>query len=306
VQKKGILVILIGPTAVGKTDLSIALAQELGCPIISADSRQVYREMRIGTAVPSDNQLLSVQHYFVQNKSIHERFTAGMFELEVVNLLNELFEVHPVVLMVGGAGLYIDAVLKGIDNIPVPSEEVRQSLMDKLQAEGIESLTALLKELDPDFYCQVDLKNPKRILRALEVCITAGIPYSKLRNNFSNERSFESVLVGLTMEREILYSRINQRVDLMVNEGLIEEAMALYPQRHINALNTVGYKELFDYFDGKATQGEAVELIKRNSRRYAKRQLTWFSKYDMPWFSPLQEEAITEYLHTKIARIPVK
>lgn len=295
---KGILVILVGPTAVGKTDLSIALAKKLGCPIISADSRQVYREMRIGTAVPSQEQLNSVQHYFIQNKSIHDRFTAGMFEIEVIALLDKLFEKHPVVLMVGGAGLYIDAVQKGIDDIPIPSEKVRHDLMKKLETEGIESLVALLKELDPDFYDQVDLKNPKRLLRALEVCQTAGKPYSQLRNNFDNKRPFKTVLLGLNLEREILYNRINRRVDLMVAEGLVDEAKELYPQRSCNALNTVGYKELFDHFDGKISLDEAIDLIKRNSRRYAKRQLTWFGKYDMPWFSPSQEEAITEHLLT--------
>lgn len=295
---KGILVILVGPTAVGKTDLSIALAKKLGCPIISADSRQVYREMRIGTAVPSQEQLNSVQHYFIQNKSIHDRFTAGMFEIEVIALLDKLFEKHPVVLMVGGAGLYIDAVQKGIDDIPIPSEKVRHDLMKKLETEGIESLVALLKELDPDFYDQVDLKNPKRLLRALEVCQTAGKPYSQLRNNFDNKRPFKTVLLGLNLEREVLYNRINRRVDLMVAEGLVDEAKALYPQRSCNALNTVGYKELFDHFDGKISLDEAIDLVKRNSRRYAKRQLTWFGKYDMPWFSPLQEEAITEHLLT--------
>ncbi len=295
---KGILVILVGPTAVGKTDLSIALAKKLGCPIISADSRQVYREMRIGTAVPSQEQLNSVQHYFIQNKSIHDRFTAGMFEIEVIALLDKLFEKHPVVLMVGGAGLYIDAVQKGIDDIPIPSEKVRHDLMKKLETEGIESLVALLKELDPDFYDQVDLKNPKRLLRALEVCLTAGKPYSQLRNNFDNKRPFKTVLLGLNLEREILYNRINRRVDLMVAEGLVDEAKALYTQRSCNALNTVGYKELFDHFDGKISLDEAIDLIKRNSRRYAKRQLTWFGKYDMPWFSPSQEEAITEHLLT--------
>ena len=295
---KGILVILVGPTAVGKTDLSIALAKKLGCPIISADSRQVYREMRIGTAVPSQKQLNSVQHYFIQNKSIHDRFTAGMFEIEVIDLLDNLFEKHPVVLMVGGAGLYIDAVQKGIDDIPIPSEKVRHDLMRKLETEGIESLVALLKKLDPDFYNQVDLKNPKRLLRALEVCLTAGKPYSQLRNNFDNKRPFKTVLLGLNLEREVLYNRINRRVDLMVAEGLVDEAKALYPQRSCNALNTVGYKELFDHFDGKISLDEAIDLIKRNSRRYAKRQLTWFGKYDMPWFSPSQEEAITEHLLT--------
>lgn len=295
---KGILVILVGPTAVGKTDLSIALAKKFGCPIISADSRQVYREMRIGTAVPSQEQLNSVQHYFIQNKSIHDRFTAGMFEIEVIALLDKLFEKHPVVLMVGGAGLYIDAVQKGIDDIPIPSEKVRHDLMKKLETEGIESLAALLNELDPDFYNQVDLRNPKRLLRALEVCLTAGKPYSQLRNNFDNKRPFKTILLGLNLDRDILYNRINMRVDLMVKEGLVDEAKALYPQRSCNALNTVGYKELFDHFDGNISLDEAIDLIKRNSRRYAKRQLTWFGKYNMPWFSPLQEEAITEHLLT--------
>lgn len=297
----GTLVVVVGPTAVGKTDLSIEIAKKIGCPIISADSRQVYREMRIGTAVPNERQLAAVPHYFIQNKSIFDRFTAGMFEMEVLDLLRELFIHHPVVLMVGGSGLYIDAVCKGIDEIPATNEQVREELLLRLQNEGLQSLTEQLKELDPDFYNQVDLKNPNRVMRALEVCLVAGKPYSQLRNNFSNQRFFKTIMVGLTLEREILYNRINQRVDLMMAEGLLDEAKELYLHRSHNALNTVGYRELFQYMDGSCSLEEAIELIKRNSRRYAKRQLTWFSKYPIKWFSTADSKEIITFLEKEIA-----
>lgn len=296
----GTLVVLIGPTAVGKTDLSIEIAKKIGCPIISADSRQVYRELRIGTAVPSSEQLAAVPHHFIQNKSILGRFTAGMFEMEVLELLRELFIHHPVVLMVGGSGLYIDAVCKGIDQIPATNEKVREQLLLQLQNEGLQSLTEQLKTLDPDFYDQVDLKNPNRVMRALEVCLVAEKPYSQLRKNFNNQRFFKTVMVGIARDREDLYTRINSRVDAMMVEGLLEEAKALYPYRNHNALNTVGYREIFQYLDGQCSLDEAVELIKRNTRRYAKRQLTWFSKYSIRWFSPENSKEIITFLEEEI------
>jgi len=300
VTQIGTLVVLIGPTAVGKTDLSIEIAKKIGCPIISADSRQVYRELRIGTAVPSSEQLAAVPHHFIQNKSILDRFTAGMFELEVLKLLHELFIHHPVVLLVGGSGLYIDAVCKGIDQIPATNEKVREQLLLQLQNEGLQSLTEQLKTLDPDFYDQVDLKNPNRVMRALEVCLVAGKPYSQLRNNFNNQRFFKTVMVGITRNRDDLYTRINSRVDTMMVEGLLEETKTLFPYRSNNALNTVGYRELFQYLDGHCSLEEAVELIKRNTRRYAKRQLTWFSKYPIRWFSPSDSKEIITFLEEEI------
>jgi tRNA dimethylallyltransferase len=297
----GTLAVLVGPTAVGKTDLSIEIAKKIGCPIISADSRQVYREMRIGTAVPEPEQLLAVPHHFIQNRSIFERYTAGMFEVDVLHLLRELFIHHPVVLLVGGSGLYIDAVCKGIDQIPATDEKIRQELLIRLQNNGLQSLTNQLKELDPDFYDQVDRKNPNRVMRALEVCLVSGKPYSQLRNNFSNQRFFKTVMVGVNRDREVLYQRINLRVDQMMIDGLLEEAKSLYPHRSHNALNTVGYRELFQYLDGSCSLEEAIDLIKRNSRRYAKRQLTWFSKYPINWFNPEDSKEIITFLEKEIA-----
>lgn len=281
------LVVLVGPTGVGKTDLSIALAKHLDSPIISSDSRQFYKELLIGTAPPAPQQLAEVQHYFIHSRSITEDYTSGKFELDALALMAELFKTHDSLLMVGGSGLYIDAVCQGIDAIPATEDGLRKELTQRLENEGLQVLQHELQKLDPITYSEIDINNPQRVLRALEVCITSGERYSDLKQLKAKERDFSVVKIGLNRNREELYERINQRVDKMLEDGLLEEARALYPQRNLNALKTVGYKELFDYFDNNITLEEAVELIKRNSRRYAKRQLTWFARYnDIRWFHP--------------------
>ena len=291
------LIVLLGATGVGKTDLSIQLAQHLQSPIISSDSRQIYREMTIGTAVPTAEQLASVEHYFIQSRSIFDDYTAGKFEIDALELIEILFKTHEQLLMVGGSGLYIDAVCRGIDAIPATDDWLRQSIIQRYQTEGIESLRFELKRLDSDIYNQIDIKNPQRVMRALEVCLTSGKPYSSLKQNFIKTRDFEIIKIGVQRNRNELYDRINQRVDQMFEQGLIDEAKQLYEHRNINALKTVGYKEIFDLLDGKITLEQAKELIKRNTRRYAKRQTSWFARYnDIPWFHPANFETIVERL----------
>lgn len=281
------LIVILGPTAVGKSDLSIELALRFNAPVVSADSRQIFREMSIGTAVPSAEQLQQVRHYFIHSKSVTEPYTAGMYERDALALLEELFRHHDYVLLTGGSGLYIDALCDGMDAVPAADELLRRSLEERFGREGLEGLLAELKIVDPDFYEQVDRNNPKRVLRALEVCLGTGQPYSSLRSGERKERDFSVVKIGLNLPREILYARINERVDRMMAAGLAEEVRLLIPYRNCNALQTVGYKELFEYMDGSIDLETAVELIKRNSRRYAKRQLTWFSRCDRTrWFSP--------------------
>jgi len=291
------LVVLLGATCVGKTDLSIGLAQHLQCPIISSDSRQIYREMTIGTAVPTTEQLASVKHYFIQSRSIFDDYTAGKFEIDALELIENLFKTHNQLLMVGGSGLYIDAVCRGIDAIPATDNWLRQSIIQRYQTEGIESLRFELKRLDAEIYNQIDIKNPQRVMRALEVCLTAGKPYSSLKQNFTKIRDFDIIKIGVQLNRNELYDRINQRVDQMFEQGLIDEAKQLYEHRDINALKTVGYKEIFDFIDEKITIEQAKELIKRNTRRYAKRQTSWFARYsNILWFSPTDFEAIVKKL----------
>lgn len=299
-MSKGTLVVLVGPTAVGKTDLSISIAKALEAPIVSSDSRQIYREMNIGTAVPDKQQLAAVPHYFIESRSIFEPYTAGMYEVDAINTIDQLFEKHHFVVLTGGSGLYIDAVCLGIDAIPATNPETREMLKLRLKNEGLTSLSDWLKRLDEESYNTVDINNPQRVIRALEVCIISGIPYSSLRKNFEKTRNFKIIKVGLQRDREELYARINLRVDLMMEQGLLDEAKKLYPNRHLNALQTVGYRELFDYFDGNITLEEAVELIKRNSRRYAKRQITWFNRYDdIAWFSPDNFDGIVAHVMQK-------
>lgn len=299
-MSKGTLVVLVGPTAVGKTDLSISIAKALEAPIVSSDSRQIYREMNIGTAVPDKQQLAAVPHYFIESRSIFEPYTAGMYEVDAINTIDQLFEKHHFVVLTGGSGLYIDAVCLGIDAIPATNPETREMLKLRLKNEGLTSLSDWLKRLDEESYNTVDINNPQRVIRALEVCIISGIPYSSLRKNFEKTRNFKIIKVGLQRDREELYARINLRVELMMEQGLLDEAKKLYPNRHLNALQTVGYRELFDYFDGKITLEEAVELIKRNSRRYAKRQITWFNRYDdIAWFSPDNFDGIVAHVMQK-------
>ena len=294
---KNILIVLLGPTGVGKTDISISLAKRFACEIISADSRQFFIEMKIGTAVPSDYQLHAINHHFIRFKSVEDYYSSSLFEREVINLLPSLFSKNNFVLMAGGSGMYIDAVCSGIDDIPDVDTEIREKYINKYKEEGIEGLRAALKILDPDHYSKVDLKNHKRIMRALEICETTGRPYSSYLIKNKREREFGILKIGLERSREDLYNRINMRVDAMIETGLEEEARQLLKFRNLNAMNCVGYREFFDFFDGKITRDKAIELIKRNSRRYAKRQITWWGKdQDIKWFHPDNVLEITEYI----------
>jgi tRNA dimethylallyltransferase len=293
---KNFLIVLLGPTGVGKTDVSIDLARHFRCEIISADSRQFFREMEIGTALPSEIQLKTIKHHFVGFLSVEDYYSSSLFERDVLKCLSQLFSKNNIVLMSGGSCMYIDAVCNGIDDIPDVDLSIRKKYTDKYLTEGIESLKEELKLLDPEHYAKVDLNNYKRIIRALEICETAGIPYSSFLKKQKRERDFGIVKVGLERPREDLYGRINSRVNEMVNMGLEHEAEELYKFRHLNALNSVGYKEFFDVFDGKISVEEAINLIKRNSRRYAKRQLTWWARdKDIKWFNPENIHEIIEY-----------
>lgn len=295
------LVVLLGPTGVGKTDLSIAIAKHFDTSIISCDSRQIYKEMNIGTAVPEKEQLAAVPHFFIQTISVEEYYNSWQFEQQALEKTEELFREKKVVLMTGGSMMYIDAVCKGIDDIPTISPEVRNELMAKYESEGLESIRQMLKELDPVFYEVVDLGNAKRVLHAVEVCVMAGKPYSSLRTDTAKDRGFNIVKIGLMRDKEELYDRINQRVDKMLRDGLEEEARGLYHLHHLNALNTVGYKEFFDYFSGNTDYEEAVRLIKRNSRRYAKKQLSWFRRdQEIEWFHPNEKEAVLQYIESRL------
>ncbi|MGM0530288.1 MAG: tRNA (adenosine(37)-N6)-dimethylallyltransferase MiaA [Bacteroidota bacterium] len=295
------LIVIIGPTAVGKTDLCITLAQNLNTGIISADSRQIYREMKIGTARPEDKALKMAKHYFIGTKSIHEYYTAGMFELEVLDLLHEHFKEKDAMIMTGGSGLYINAVCNGIDALPKADPEIREKLAKQYKEEGIEGIRYQLKLLDPESYHNIDLKNPKRILKALEVTLTTGKPYSSFLTRKKKSRPFNILKIGLKRDRNELYERINKRVDQMIEQGLIEEARELHPHKHLNPLNTVGYKELFDYFEGTISLEEAIRRIKRNTRRYAKRQLTWFARdKEIEWFDPGEKDKILHYIRNKL------
>lgn len=272
------LFIVTGPTAVGKTAYTIELAERLGTPIISADSRQMYREMRIGTAAPTAEELSRVQHYFVGNLSIHDYYNVSMFEQQVLELLETLFVDHPVVIMTGGSPQYIDAVCNGIDELPDPDPDIRQYVNQLYQANGLEALCAQLATLDPDYYAQVNHNDHKRMIRAVEVSLQMKKPYSQCLHQTKKQRDFKIEKYYLNRPREVLFDRINRRVDAMMEQGLLEEAQQLLPYRNLNALNTVGYKELFDYFDGKCSLEQAVTDIKTHTRRYAKRQLTWFKR----------------------------
>jgi len=292
------LVVLLGPTGVGKTDLSIRLSEYFDAPIVSADSRQFFRELKIGTAPPTESELVAAPHYFIQNRSITEDYNAGAYGEDALRLIGELFKNHSNILLVGGSGMYIDAVCEGFDRLPKVDKKIRGSLSERYKNEGLEPLLEQLKELDPDYYETVDRNNPARVIRALEVCLVAGVSYSGLRSGKSRGRDFEVVKIGLDRPREELYERINQRADAMMEAGLLGEARELYPFREKTALKTVGYSELFDYLDGKYTLQEAVDIIKRNSRRYAKRQMTWFRRDESAaWFSPDNFNEIREYLN---------
>ena len=298
---KNILIVLLGPTGVGKTDVSIEIARQFKSDIISADSRQFFKEMLIGTAVPSEEQLKEIKHHFIRFISIKDYYSSSLFERDVLELLPNLFKNNNIILMSGGSGMYIDAVCHGIDDIPDVDPSIRQKYIERYRADGIEGLRVALKLLDPEHYTKVDLKNYKRIIRALEICETTGRPYSSFLKKQRRERDFGIIKIGLQRTREDLYLRINTRVDEMVKTGLEDEARHLYEFRNLNALNSVGYKEFFDVMDGKISKGKAIELIKRNSRRYAKRQLTWWTKdKEIKWFKAEDVGDIIEYIRLTV------
>lgn len=293
----GTLIVVCGPTASGKTKLAIQLAKYFSAEIISADSRQVYKELKIGSAPPSEEELKEVKHHFIASRTLDEDYNAGAFEKDVLALLDKPFQENKYVILVGGSGLYIDAVCNGFDKVPSSFPEIRKQLQDLYEAEGIEQLQNKLKELDPDYYTKIDLSNPQRLIRSLEVCIGTGKPYSLLREGKKNPRDFRIIKIGLELPREVLYKRIDARVDEMMKTGLLEEAKSLISKKELNALQTVGYKELFDYLENKTTLDGAVDLVKRNSRRYAKRQLTWFRRdKEIQWFSPDDENGIIQFI----------
>lgn len=272
------LYVVIGPTAVGKTDYAISLALKYGSPVISCDSRQIYKELKVGTAPPSPEQLAMVKHYFIFSHSIHDYYTAGKYEIEALSLLDELFKTHDTLVMAGGSGFYVDAVCKGIDDFPATDISVRESLMQRLAKEGLESLRMELKLLDRESYDTIDIANPQRVVRALEVLLQTGEKFSSFKRNQNKTRDFEIEKILIERPREELYERINRRVDMMMENGLFKEVESLYQFRNRPALKTVGYRELFEYMDGKHSLEEAVDLIKRNTRRYAKRQMTWWRR----------------------------
>lgn len=299
IKNKKTLLTIVGPTAIGKTSLAINLALYFGTEIISCDSRQFFKEMSIGTAVPSAEELAQAKHHFIQHKSIFEPYSVGDFERDAITLLTELFQRNDVVIMVGGSGLYADAVLYGLDDFPEVSTEIRNELNTYYQVQGIAYLQTKLKDLDPIQYERMDIQNPQRMLRALEVCIASGKPYSSFLNKKKILRDFTNLTIGLTAEREVVYERINRRVELMLEDGLLIEAQRLFPYKKLNALQTVGYRELFDFLEGKTSLDFAVEEIKKNTRHFAKRQYTWFHKNkDIHWFkiSQLDNLSISQLL----------
>lgn len=301
-MKHNTLISLIGPTAIGKTALSIVLANHFKTDIISCDSRQFYKEMTIGTAVPSKTELASAKHHFIQNRSIFEDYSVGAFEKDAISLLSELFEQKDIIIMTGGSGLYVDAVTKGLDDFPKVDPEIRIKLKTDLEEKGISSLQEQLLALDPISYHRIDIDNKQRLIRALEIGIGSEHPFSYYLGIHSKKRTFNSLKIGLKADRNIVYERINQRVDIMIENGLLQEAEKLYPHKELNALQTVGYKELFSYFDGSKTFEEAVKLIKQNTRRFAKRQGTWFRKdKEIKWFdyktAPLE---IIKYIENEL------
>ena len=300
-SKRGTLLVVVGPTGSGKTSLSVALAQHYHAPIISTDSRQFYRGMAIGTAQPTAEELAAAKHYFIADREPEEDYNCGKYESDALALLERLFEDNEYVVAVGGSGLYIQALCSGMDALPEADDKLREQLAERLKNEGLATLAEELRQLDPTYAATADMQNPARVMRALEVCITSGRPYSEQRHGTTAERSFNIVKIGVDMPRDVLYDRINRRVDMMVAEGLVEEARSMLPKRELNALQTVGYREMFDYFDGIISQEEAIDLIKRNSRRYAKRQMTWFRRdSDIAWFSPDNLSAITEHIDTSV------
>lgn len=297
------LIVIIGPTAVGKTKTSLALADRFNCPIISADSRQMYKGLEIGTAMPTKEELQQYKHYFIAQLNVDDYYSAARYEQEVIELLEKEFKNHPTMLLSGGSMLYIDAVCKGIDDIPTVDDETRNFVKEKYANEGLEQLSKELKLLDPQYYNEVDLKNPKRIMHALEICYMTGRTYTsfRTRNHTQKKRPFNIIKIGLKREREELYERINDRVEQMMRDGLLQEARGLYTLRNHNSLNTVGYKELFKYFDGEWDLSFAIEKIKQNTRIYSRKQTTWYRRdEEIKWFHPDDIDKIVEYIKEKI------
>ena len=300
-MKDKYLVVIAGPTASGKTATAIKVAKTLGTEIISADSRQFYKELPIGTAAPTKDEQSEVQHHMIHNLNVEDKYDVADYEQDVLDLLKQLFVNHDAVVLTGGSGLFIDAVCKGLDSIPDISEEVRNKVDELYKKGGLIALQNEVERLDPEYYSIVDKYNPRRLQRAVEVCYQTGLTYSSFRKNTVKQRDFKIIKVALLWERSELINRINKRVDIMVNEGLVEEAKAMYPKRHLNSLNTVGYKEIFEHFDGKVSLDEAIENIKINTRQYAKRQMTWLRKNnDYKWFTIDELDEMLNYINTVI------
>lgn len=295
------LIVVLGPTGVGKSDISIQLAKHYHTEIISADSRQFYKELCIGTAVPEKRDLQEIPHHFIQNKSIHDYYNVSSFEVEALDLINQLFKRSNPVILAGGSMLYIDTICNGIDDIPTVDSDTRKEVIDWYERNGIEALRQKLQELDPEYYNVVDLNNPKRMLHAVEICRMTGKTFTSFRTNTAKERPFRIIKIGINQDRKILYERINQRVLKMIDAGLVEEARSVYSFRELNSLNTVGYKELFAYFEGICSLDEAIDLIQRNTRKYARKQLTWFRRdSQIEWFEPHQVSEILEFIDLKL------
>nr|WP_315453845.1 tRNA (adenosine(37)-N6)-dimethylallyltransferase MiaA [uncultured Prevotella sp.] len=299
-MKNKTLIVITGPTGVGKTEATLRIAEHFNVPVINADSRQIFSEIPIGTAAPTAEQQQRVQHYFVGNHHLEDYYSASLYEQDVLNIINS--QHTPISLLSGGSMMYIDAVCNGIDDIPTILPEIREEMMRRLETEGLEQMCNLLRELDPEHWNIVDRNNPRRVIHALEICIQTGKTYTSFRSNTIKERPFNIIKVGLNRDRDELYNRINQRVLDMIEEGIIEEALQVYPKRTLNSLNTVGYKELFEYLDGLTTLDEAIFKIQSNTRRYARKQLTWYKKDTaFQWFNPDNIEEILNYIHTMIS-----
>lgn len=295
------LIIILGPTGIGKTALSLKIALRYNTEIISADSRQIFKELHIGTATPDSQQLHTVNHSFVKSHSIHDYYNASKYEIEVIDKLQQLFKTYNPVVMTGGSMLYIDAVCNGIDDLPPIDQKIRNEVIQRYEKEGLDSLRLELKKIDPEYYASADLKNHKKIIHALEIFYMSGKKYSGYMTKIKKQRDFNIIKIGLNTDRAILHDRINRRVDQMIADGLLDEARSVYQYKQLNTMNTVGYRELFDYLDNKSSLESAIELIKRNSRRYARRQLTWFNKdKEITWFEPNEEDKIIEFIDNRL------
>lgn len=302
-KSKHNLIVLVGPTGVGKTELSLNIAEAYNSPIISADSRQLYSDLKIGTAAPTAEQMKRVKHYFVGTLQLTDYYSAAQYEMEVVKVLDSLFQEKNTILLTGGSMMYVDAVCKGIDDIPTVDNDTREMMMEKYEKQGLEQLCNELKLLDPEYYSIVDLKNPKRVIHALEICYMTGKTYTSFRTGNKKERPFNIIKIGLSREREELYERINKRVDIMIEEGLIDEVKSVYEHKNLNSLNTVGYKEIIKYLDGEWDLQFAIEKIKQNSRIYSRKQMTWFKRdEEIKWFHPDNVKEIMEYINYRITQ----